>query len=65
MIEAVYENTKGQPGLVCGICEHMTEAVATDRAKPIRTEEVIDGKRIITDIITDDLRQAEQRRVSH
>ncbi len=35
VIEAVYENTSGQPGLVCGLCAHLVEQVATDRMKPV------------------------------
>jgi len=39
VIEAIHENTKGQPGLVCGICEHLTDAVATDRSKPVQMDD--------------------------
>jgi hypothetical protein len=35
VIKAVYENTQGQPGLVCGLCGHVVEKVATDRAKAV------------------------------
>jgi hypothetical protein len=35
VIKAIYENTNGQPGLVCGLCAHLVEQVATDRAKPV------------------------------
>lgn len=31
VIKAVYENTKGQPGLVCGLCAYLIEEVVTDR----------------------------------
>ncbi|MCK5507491.1 MAG: ATP-binding protein, partial [Desulfobacterales bacterium] len=32
VIKAVYENTKGQPGLVCGLCAYLIEEVVTDRS---------------------------------
>ena len=32
VIRAVYENTKGQPGLVCGLCAYLIEEVSTDRS---------------------------------
>ncbi len=35
VIQAVYENTKGQPGLVCGFCQDLVERVAADRACPV------------------------------
>jgi hypothetical protein len=35
VIKAVYENTQGQPGLVCGICAHLVEKVVTDRSKSV------------------------------
>ncbi len=35
VVDAVYQNTMGQPGLVCGICQHLTEEVATDRSRPV------------------------------
>jgi hypothetical protein len=31
VIKAIYENTKGQPGLVCALIVHMLELVATNR----------------------------------
>ncbi|MEN8219981.1 MAG: AAA-like domain-containing protein [Pseudomonadota bacterium] len=31
VIEAIYDNTKGQPGLVCALIAHMLEQVATNR----------------------------------
>ncbi|OAD24129.1 hypothetical protein THIOM_000020 [Candidatus Thiomargarita nelsonii] len=31
VIKAIYENTKGQPGLVCALIAHMLEQVATNR----------------------------------
>jgi hypothetical protein len=35
VIKAIYENTNGQPGLVCGLCAHLAEQVATDRTQPV------------------------------
>ncbi len=35
VIRAVYENTRGQPGLVCGICQDLVERVAPDRTRPV------------------------------
>ncbi len=35
VIRAICENTKGQPGLVCGLCQYLTEEVATDISKPV------------------------------
>jgi len=35
VINAVYENTNGQPGLVCGLCAHLVEKVATDKTRPV------------------------------
>lgn len=34
-IRALYDNTRGQPGLVCALCEHLVEQVATDRSQPV------------------------------
>jgi hypothetical protein len=31
VIKAIYENTKGQPGLVCALAAHLVETVATDK----------------------------------
>ncbi len=31
----VFENSGGQPGLVCALCKHLTEEMATDHAKPV------------------------------
>ena len=35
VIRVIYENTNGQPGLVCALCEHLVEKVATDKSKPV------------------------------
>jgi len=35
VITAIYTNTVGQPGLVCGLCGHLVEHVAMDRSKPV------------------------------
>ncbi len=31
VIKAIYDNTKGQPGLVCALAAHLVETVATDK----------------------------------
>ncbi|GAK57271.1 hypothetical protein U27_04236 [Candidatus Vecturithrix granuli] len=35
VIKAIYDNTHGQPGLVCGLCQHLVEQVVTDRKHPV------------------------------
>jgi len=35
VIRVIYENTNGQPGLVCALCEHLVEKVATDKNQPV------------------------------
>ncbi len=35
VVRNIYANTQGQPGLVCGLCRHLTEEVATDRRRPV------------------------------
>ncbi len=35
VIKAIYNNTNGQPGLVCGLCRHLVEEIVTDKAKPV------------------------------
>lgn len=35
VIEALYYNTQGQPGLVCGLCAYLVEQVAADRTKAV------------------------------
>ena len=35
VINAIYANTHGQPGLVGGLCAHLVENVATDRSTPV------------------------------
>lgn len=35
VIKAIYDNTKGQPGLVNALCHHLVTIVATDRSQPI------------------------------
>jgi hypothetical protein len=34
VIRAIYENSRGQPGLVCGLCAHLVEEIAVDRSRP-------------------------------
>ncbi|HIE01901.1 MAG TPA: ATP-binding protein [Thiotrichaceae bacterium] len=38
VIKAIYENTKGQPGLVCALCAYLVEKLATVRRKPVTLE---------------------------
>jgi type II secretory pathway predicted ATPase ExeA len=38
VIKAIYDNTQGQPGLVCGLCGYLVEKLVTDRAKPVTME---------------------------
>jgi hypothetical protein len=35
VIKAIYANTAGQPGLVCALCAHLVEKIATDKTKPV------------------------------
>ncbi len=35
VIKAIYDNTQGQPGLVCGLCEYLVEEMVPDRSQPI------------------------------
>ncbi len=35
VISKIYENTRGQPGLVCALCQYLVEQVATDRQRPV------------------------------
>lgn len=39
VIKAIYENTQGQPGLVCGLCRHLVEEVVTDRTQPVTMQD--------------------------
>lgn len=38
-IKAIYGNTQGQPGLVCGLCRHLVEEVAADRTQPVTMQD--------------------------
>lgn len=35
VIKAIYENTKGQPGLVCALCSYLVTKVATNRNRAV------------------------------
>ncbi len=35
VIAAIYDNTKGQPGLVCALCSHLATEVATDKNQSV------------------------------
>jgi hypothetical protein len=38
VIKAIYENTQGQPGLVCALCSYLVEKLVTNRSQPILME---------------------------
>jgi hypothetical protein len=38
VITAIYENTQGQPGLVCALCSYIVEKLATDRCQSVTME---------------------------
>ncbi|MDM8561365.1 AAA-like domain-containing protein [Candidatus Parabeggiatoa sp. HSG14] len=38
VIKTIYENTKGQPGLVCALCSYLVEKLATDQCQPVTME---------------------------
>jgi hypothetical protein len=38
VIKRIYENTHGQPGLVCALCLYLVEQLATDRHLPVTIE---------------------------
>jgi hypothetical protein len=35
VIKAIYDNTKGQPGLVCALCSHLMTEIATDKSQSV------------------------------
>lgn len=35
VIQAIYDNTQGQPGLVCALCQHMVEKVVPDFSQTV------------------------------
>lgn len=35
VIRAIYENTAGQPGLVCALCQHLITEVVSDHSEPV------------------------------
>lgn len=35
VIQVIYENTQGQPGLVCTLCHYLVSTVVTDRTQPV------------------------------
>jgi hypothetical protein len=39
VIRAIYHNTNGQPGLVCALCAHLVEEIATDRSRPVTMDD--------------------------
>jgi len=38
VITAIYENTQGQPGLVCALCSYLVEKLVTDQCQPVTME---------------------------
>jgi len=38
VIKAIYQNTSGQPGLVCALCSYLVEKLATDRHRSVTME---------------------------
>ncbi|RKZ54140.1 MAG: hypothetical protein DRR16_32030 [Candidatus Parabeggiatoa sp. nov. 3] len=38
VIKAIYENSTGQPGLVCALCSYIVEKLATDRCQQVTRE---------------------------
>ena len=38
VIKAIYENTNGQPGLVCALCSYLVEKLVTNRSQPVLME---------------------------
>ncbi len=38
VIKTIYDNTQGQPGLVCALCSYLVEKLATNRHKPVTIE---------------------------
>ncbi len=39
VIEAIYEDTKGQPGLVCALCHYLVNTVATERSQAVSMQD--------------------------
>lgn len=40
VITAIYENTQGQPGLVCALCQHLVEKMVPDLTQPVTMAQV-------------------------
>ena len=38
VIKAIYDNTQGQPGLVCALCHHLVTKIVPDCSQPVRME---------------------------
>lgn len=38
VIKAIYDNTQGQPGLVCALCQHLVTKIVPDFRQPVRME---------------------------
>jgi hypothetical protein len=38
VIKAIYDNTNGQPGLVCALCAYLVEKLVTDKSQPVLME---------------------------
>jgi hypothetical protein len=44
VIKRIYENTHGQPGLVCALCSYLVEKLATDRHFPVTIEHYLQAQ---------------------
>jgi type II secretory pathway predicted ATPase ExeA len=38
VIQTIYKNTQGQPGLVCALCSYLVEKLVTNRSQPVLIE---------------------------
>ena len=38
VIQAIYDNTQGQPGLVCAFCQHLVTKMVPDCSQPVRMQ---------------------------
>jgi len=39
VIKTIYQNTNGQPGLVCALCKHLVEKISTDKSKSVSMQD--------------------------
>ncbi len=50
VVKAIYRNTAGQPGLVCGLAGYLVDKVATDRSKSVT---MLDFRRALQHFLTE------------